>query len=85
MTGQQERWQGLQDLYVIGKYVAVFRECVVIHGLYLYVSVDDVDGDDVRCRWAESSKSECSGVCQVFENSQLSSVSTTTIGPINFS
>jgi hypothetical protein len=27
-------------------------------------SVQDVDGDDVRCRWAVGS--ECSGVCQTF-------------------
>ena len=26
--------------------------------------VQDVDGDDVRCRWAAGS--ECSGVCQTF-------------------
>ena len=26
--------------------------------------VQDVDGDDVRCRWAVGS--ECSGVCQTF-------------------
>ena len=63
----------------------VFRECVVIHGLHLFVSVDDADGDDVRCRWAESSKHECAGVCEAFENSQLFSVSITTTGPINLS
>lgn len=27
--------------------------------------VQDVDGDDVRCRWA-SGYSECGGVCQTF-------------------
>ena len=34
--------------------------------LHYKLSVSDVDGDVVRCRWAESSDSECSGVCQTF-------------------
>ena len=29
-----------------------------------FIPVEDVDGDDVRCRWAESSKGECGGVCR---------------------
>ena len=29
-------------------------------------AVSDADGDNVRCRWAESALSECAGVCQVF-------------------
>ena len=29
-------------------------------------AVFDVDGDIVRCRWAESDHGECGGVCQVF-------------------
>lgn len=29
-------------------------------------SVQDVDGDDVRCRWASSAHGECGGVCQTF-------------------
>lgn len=29
-------------------------------------TVEDVDGDDIRCRWAESNLGECSSVCQVF-------------------
>lgn len=28
------------------------------------IVVQDVDGDDVRCRWATGS--ECGGVCQTF-------------------
>ena len=30
--------------------------------------------DDIRCRWASSSKGECSGVCQAFPGSTLSGV-----------
>ena len=33
---------------------------------YVCSAVSDADGDIVRCRWAESALSECSGVCQVF-------------------
>ena len=29
-------------------------------------AVSDADGDVVRCRWADSSLSECAGVCQTF-------------------
>ena len=29
-------------------------------------AVSDADGDDVRCRWASSSRGECAGVCQTF-------------------
>ena len=29
-------------------------------------AVSDADGDVVRCRWANSSLSECAGVCQTF-------------------
>ena len=29
-------------------------------------AVNDVDGDIVRCRWAESTQEECGGVCQAF-------------------
>ena len=29
-------------------------------------AVFDVDGDDVRCRWASSLREECGGVCQAF-------------------
>ena len=28
------------------------------------LSVADIDGDDVRCRWAEQSQGECAGVCR---------------------
>ena len=28
------------------------------------LSVADVDGDDVRCRWAERSQGECASVCR---------------------
>ena len=38
----------------------------MLHILYYITesSVQDVDGDDVRCRWAIGN--ECSGVCQTF-------------------
>ena len=29
-------------------------------------AVSDVDGDVVRCRWAESAQGECGGVCRLF-------------------
>ena len=32
--------------------------------MYLLYSVADVDGDDVRCRWAIQSQEECAGVCR---------------------
>ena len=33
--------------------------------MYLHLfSVADVDGDDVRCRWAEQFQGECAGVCR---------------------
>ncbi|XP_062587636.1 uncharacterized protein LOC134249283 [Saccostrea cucullata] len=35
------------------------------------IPVYDKDNDTVRCRWAESSKSECAGVCRSFPNSFL--------------
>ena len=34
--------------------------------MHYLISVEDVDGDDVRCRWSESSLRECSGVCWAF-------------------
>ena len=33
---------------------------------WLYLTVSDIDGDIVRCRWAESAQNECYGVCQAF-------------------
>ena len=38
--------------------------------------VADVDGDDVRCRWAESSLGECAGVCRTFTGATLVGVCT---------
>ena len=37
---------------------------------------DDVDGDEVRCRWARSSDSECAGVCDAFPGAILDQVCT---------
>ena len=39
---------------------------IIILILQYKFSVSDVDGDVLRCRWAESSDNECSGVCQTF-------------------
>ena len=33
---------------------------------YMSSAVSDVDGDVVRCRWAESAQGECGDVCQAF-------------------
>lgn len=36
--------------------------------------VADADGDTIRCRWAESSRGECSGVCRALPGATLSGV-----------
>jgi len=33
--------------------------------------VADADDDIIRCRWAESSRDECSGVCSTLPNATL--------------
>jgi len=38
--------------------------------------VADIDGDDVRCRWAETSE-ECKDVCKALPGAVLNQVSTT--------
>jgi hypothetical protein len=35
------------------------------------IPVEDADGDVVKCRWAEGSQSECSGVCMAFPHATL--------------
>ena len=35
---------------------------------------DDVDGDEVRCRWARYFSEECSGVCSAFPGAILDEV-----------
>ena len=40
----------------------------------LYIQVDDLDGDEVRCRWARSSDGECAGVCNAFPDAILDQV-----------
>ena len=47
------------------------RVCTLSHAL-----VDDVDGDEVRCRWARSSNRECAGVCNAFPGAILDQVCT---------
>ena len=37
---------------------------ISVHDISSFISVADVDGDDVRCRWAEQSRGECGGVCR---------------------
>jgi hypothetical protein len=39
------------------------------------IPVEDADGDVVKCRWAEGSQSECSGVCMAFPHATLDEVS----------
>ena len=48
--------------------------CYLITDLYTIPSVDDVDGDEVRCRWARSSDGECAGVCDAFPDAILDQV-----------
>lgn len=45
----------------------------LLHGCShtLSIPVVDFDGDDVRCRWAESGRGECGGVCQAFPGAVL--------------
>ena len=38
------------------------------------ISVNDPDGDEVRCRWSESSKRECADVCHAFPGAVLDEV-----------
>lgn len=45
-----------QDMEQINK---KFWTCFIL-------TVSDADGDDVRCRWASSSRGECAEVCQAF-------------------
>ena len=42
--------------------------------------MSDADGDDIRCRWASSSRGECAGVCQTFP-ATLSGVSSPILDP----
>ena len=39
-----------------------------------FILVADADGDTIRCRWAESSRGECSGVCKALPGATLSGV-----------
>lgn len=39
-----------------------------------FVSVNDDDGDEVRCRWSEAAKRECAGVCDAFPGAVLDQV-----------
>ncbi len=36
--------------------------------------MQDVDGDTIRCRWAEAGQGECEGVCNAFPNAILDMV-----------
>ena len=42
--------------------------------LYILLLVDDIDGDEVRCRWASGSNGECAGVCAGFPGAVLNEV-----------
>ena len=39
--------------------------------------MQDPDGDQVHCRWAEPLEGECGGVCGAFPGAQLNQVSLT--------
>ena len=34
--------------------------------MFILITVEDPDGDHVRCRWAESFLNECGEVCRSF-------------------
>ena len=40
----------------------------------VFILVADADGDIIRCRWAEYSHGECSGVCKALPGATLSGV-----------
>lgn len=42
--------------------------------LFTLPLADDIDGDDVRCRWSRTSDSECGGVCDAFPGAILDEV-----------
>ena len=39
--------------------------------ILIIITVEDVDGDTIRCRWAEAGQGECGGVCNAFPNAVL--------------
>ena len=50
--------------YTFGDLKFFYARCIhFIFEMYLF-SVADVDGDDVRCRWAVHPQGECAGVCR---------------------
>jgi len=54
-------------------YLSLF-DCHVFQLIYSN-TVNDPDGDRIRCRWAKSSPNECAGVCLVFPGAVLDEVS----------
>ena len=58
-------------LFYHGKSADSFSLSLNLNFIYI---VADVDGDDVRCRWAESSQGECAGVCSAFTGATLTEV-----------
>ena len=40
----------------------------LLHGCYhtITIPVEDADGDDIRCRWAQKRLGECGGVCMEY-------------------
>ena len=52
--------------FMVVSMLHVYRMMVGQYLCPLCTAVSDVDGDTVRCRWAESAQGECGGVCQVF-------------------
>ena len=50
--------------------------------LHILPLVDDIDGDEVRCRWARGSDRECAGVCAGFPDAVLNEVLSCTCSSI---
>ena len=64
----------------------LLSESIQVHAIFMSIRslictlsralADDVDGDEVRCRWARSSDRECAGVCDAFPGAILDQVRT---------
>ena len=52
----------------------IMMSCSLNKYLSFSTIADDIDGDEVRCRWARSSDRECAGVCNAFPNAILDQV-----------
>ena len=46
--------------------MCMYTKTIISYRYNIIQTVEDADGDHVRCRWAESSLNECGGVCRGF-------------------